>query len=98
MSAVLAVLTRFWKDWSEVVFGVDPPDGGSGALKCSLVCRGPVRPGPLRAQAGSPALLGYLAAAAFLENDAAPPAGQKFRGAVWSQWETPTALPSPLRG
>jgi hypothetical protein len=35
-SVLLVLLTLIWKDWIEIVFGVDP-DGGNGAVEY-LVC------------------------------------------------------------
>jgi hypothetical protein len=35
-SALLLVVTIFWSEWIEVVFGVDP-DGGSGAAEWLVV-------------------------------------------------------------
>jgi hypothetical protein len=35
-SAILLIATVFWKDWIEIVFGVDP-DAGSGALEWTIV-------------------------------------------------------------
>jgi hypothetical protein len=32
VAAILFVVTALWKDWIEIVFGVDP-DAGSGALE-----------------------------------------------------------------
>lgn len=36
ITGVLLVLTLVWKDWIEVIFGVDP-DSGNGSLEWSIV-------------------------------------------------------------
>jgi hypothetical protein len=36
VAAVLFVVTLVWKDWIELVFGVDP-DGGDGSLEWAFV-------------------------------------------------------------
>ena len=36
LSAALFVITLLWKDWIEIVFGIDP-DAGSGAVEWAIV-------------------------------------------------------------
>jgi hypothetical protein len=36
ITSILFVITLFWKDWIEIVFGVDP-DLGNGLLEWSIV-------------------------------------------------------------
>ena len=36
LAAVLGIVTLFWKDWIEAVFGIDP-DNNSGAVEWLLV-------------------------------------------------------------
>lgn len=36
VSGILLVLTLFWQNWIEVLFGVEP-DGGNGSLEWALV-------------------------------------------------------------
>ncbi|CCK24698.1 putative membrane protein [Streptomyces davaonensis JCM 4913] len=36
LSAILAIMTAFTREWIELLFGVDP-DGGNGSLESALV-------------------------------------------------------------